>query len=55
MNTLQAQGEHLRLSASVLVQAGIPVQEIQSLADLVQPERFKSILRHYHEQGEGRT
>lgn len=53
MNTLKAQGEHLRLSASVLVQAGIPVQEIQSLADLIQPERFKAILRHYHNKAKG--
>ena len=52
-NTLKAQGEHLRLSASILVQAGISVQQLQSLADLTQPERFKIILRYYHIQAKG--
>ena len=48
-STLHQQRAHLRLAASVLVESGIPVEEIASLADLVQPERFKTILRHYHE------
>src|SRR5262245_53143661 len=45
--TLRQQREHLRLSASILVQNG---EEIASLADLIGPERFKKILRHYHTQ-----
>jgi integrase len=52
-STLQAQSEHLRLSASVLVESGVSLDEINSLADLVQPERFKAILRHYHKQANG--
>jgi integrase len=52
-STLHQQREHLRLAASVLVESGIPVEEISSLADLVQPERFKTILRHYHEGADG--
>ena len=35
------------MSASLLVQSN---EKISSLADLVRPERFKSILRHYHNQ-----
>ena len=52
-STLQAQSEHLRLSASVLVESGVPSAEIKSLADLIRPERFKAILRHYHKQANG--
>jgi integrase len=53
-STLHQQKEHLRLAASVLVESGIPVEEITSLAELVKPERFKTILRHYHEGAKGR-
>jgi integrase len=49
-STLRQQREHLRLAASVLVETGVPVEDIASLADLIEPERFKTILRHYHEQ-----
>jgi integrase len=49
-STLRQQREHLRLAASILVQNG---EVIASLADLVVPERFKSILRHYHKQANG--
>jgi integrase len=52
MSTLQQQREHLRLAASVLVESGIPVEEVTSLTDLVQPERFKTILRHYHDRAD---
>ena len=46
-STIRQQREHLRLAASILTQNGeIPI----SLADLVSPERFKKILRHYHNQ-----
>lgn len=53
-STLHQQKEHLRLAASVLVESGIPVEEITSLAELVKPERFKIILRHYYERAKGR-
>jgi hypothetical protein len=49
-STLHQQSEHLRLAASVLIESGVPVEDIKALADLVQPERFKDILRYYHEQ-----
>jgi integrase len=49
-STLRQQREHLRLTASILVQNG---EVIASLADLVMPKRFKSILRHYHKQANG--
>jgi len=52
-STLRAQSEHLRLAASILVESGIAVEKIKSLADLVQPERFKIILRHYHSRANG--
>ncbi len=45
--------EHLRLAASVLVESGVSIDEIQSLTDLVQPERFKTILRYYIRQANG--
>ena len=48
--TLRQQSEHLRLAASILVQNG---EEIASLADLVRPEQFKTILRHYLGQAKG--
>src|SRR5262249_25099953 len=46
-STLRQQREHLRLAASVLLQDG---EDIASLADLVNPERFKKVLRYYHNQ-----
>jgi integrase len=45
--TLRQQREHLRLAASILVQNG---EVAASLADLVKPERFKRVLRNYHNQ-----
>jgi integrase len=51
-STLHQQRVHLRLAASVLIESGIAVADIKSLADLVESERFKTILRHYHEQAD---
>lgn len=48
--TPRSQREHLRLAASVLVENGIDVDDITSLADLVRPGYVKTILRHYHLQ-----
>jgi integrase len=45
--TLRQHREHLRLAASIVVQNG---EVIASPADLVMPERFKSILRHSYNQ-----
>jgi hypothetical protein len=47
--TLRQQREHIRLAASVLAKDG-EAGEVTSLADLVQPESVKTILRHYREQ-----
>jgi integrase len=49
-STLHQQSEHLRLAASVLIKSGVPAEDIKTLADLVQSERFKTVLRYYHEQ-----
>ena len=49
-STLRQQRVHIRLAASILIDGGIPVEEIASLADLVEPERFKVVLRHYHKR-----
>lgn len=53
-NTLRQQREHLRLAASVLIEAGSAVADIASLAHLVERERFKAILRHYHGERNGK-
>src|SRR5215211_2761206 len=50
--TLRQQREHLRLAASILVQKG---EVADSLADLVRPEQFKTILRYYHRQANGES
>ncbi len=52
-STLRGQSEHLRLAGSILVESGVAVEEINCLADLVQPERFKTVLRHYHSRANG--
>ena len=48
--TLRQQREHLRLAASILTQNG---EEPASLAELVKPEHFKTVLRHYHNKAKG--
>ena len=48
--TLHQQREHLRLAASVLVANGEKVKDIVSLTDLLPAERFKAVLRYYHER-----
>jgi integrase len=52
-STIQQQRMHLRLGASVLVQSGVPMEDLTLLAELVEPERFKIVLRHYHERANG--
>ena len=51
-STIRQQREHLRLAASILTQSG---ETIVSLSDLVRPERFKAILRHYHNRAKRET
>jgi integrase len=46
-STLHQQREHLRLAASVLIEGGTPKDSVRSLADVVEVEPFKTILRHY--------
>ncbi|MGO9942198.1 MAG: hypothetical protein ACLPIC_05410 [Rhodoblastus sp.] len=53
-NTLRQQREHLRLAASVLIEAGIVAADVASLADLTERERFKTILRHYQGEPNGK-
>ena len=47
--TLRQQGEHIRLAASVLKTEG---RQVQRLADLVCPESFRAVLRHYHKRAD---
>jgi integrase len=51
-STLHQQSEHLRLAASILVESGVDVTCVASLADLVEPEHFTRVLRHYHERAD---
>jgi hypothetical protein len=48
--TIRQQREHLRVAASILNQNG---ELIDRLANLVTPERFKTVLRYYHEKANG--
>jgi integrase len=52
-STLRQQKVHLRLAASVLVESGVPIEEITCLRALADPERFKTVLRHYLDRGKG--
>jgi integrase len=52
-STVRQQKVHIRLAASVLVENGVPMEGVTSLAALVEPERFKAVLRHYHERANG--
>jgi integrase len=49
--TLHQQREHIRLSFDVLANAG---DAPASLAGLVEPERLKTVLRHYHDGANGK-
>src|SRR4029079_16526561 len=49
-STRRAQSEHIRLAASILIESGVPVEDIAALSDLVDSERFKMVLRHYHKR-----
>jgi integrase len=51
---LRQQSGHLRASASILVDNGVAVENIASLADLVAPEHVKIVLRHFHAKANGK-
>jgi hypothetical protein len=36
-----------------LIESGMPVVTLTAVADLVDTERFKTILRHYHDRSNG--
>jgi integrase len=44
--SLRLQRTHIHSAASAAVAAGIPIDRLRSLADLVEPETFRAILRH---------
>jgi hypothetical protein len=46
-DSILSQKSHLRLSADCVLEAGVPVAELQTLADLVKPENVKIVLRYY--------
>lgn len=50
-NTLRLHRQHIRLAYDVLAAADM---EPADLAELVEPERFKAILRHYHDKAGGK-
>ncbi len=52
-STLRQQREHLRLAASILIESGTAVEDIKCLADLLEVERFKLVLRHYRHRANG--
>ncbi len=52
--TIQQQRQHVRLAASVLVHHGKPIEELNSLTDLVALDSVKVVLRHYHDQAHGK-
>jgi integrase len=52
-STIRQQKVHLRLAASVLVESGLPMEKLTSLSALVEPERFKTVLRHYLDRAKG--
>jgi integrase len=51
-STLHQQSEHLRLAASVLGESGT---DVAALADLVEPEYFKIVLRYYHDRADKKS
>jgi integrase len=51
--SLRLQQTHIHSAASAAAAAGIPVDQITSLASLVEPETFRAILRHRW-RGDGR-
>jgi integrase len=51
--TLRLQRQHIRLAASVMIESGASKDDITCLASLVDPERFKIVLRYYHQQASG--
>ena len=53
-STIRLQSEHIRLAASILMQHGVAIEKLDSLAALVAEDAVKTVLRHYHDQANGR-
>jgi integrase len=53
-STLRQQREHLRIAASLVARQQGGLEQVQQLADLVTPDAFKTVLRHFHDRAEGR-
>jgi len=53
-NTLRLQRENIRLAANALLRRGRTIEDIGSLAVLVEPEAFKDILRQLLEDRDGK-
>jgi integrase len=49
-STVRLRRDYIRLAASVLTESG---HTVETLAELVEPERFKAVLRHYHVRAKG--
>ena len=46
--------DHIHLAASAACAAGIDAERLTSLADLVEPETFRAVLRHLWEKRGGK-
>jgi integrase len=51
-STLRLQRDIIRLAASALIEND---RVVTTLSDLIEPDHFKAVLRHYHEQAEGKA
>ena len=52
--TIRLQRQHLQSAVAALTAAGTPLNQITSLSDLVSPEPFKVVLRHFHAAAGGK-
>lgn len=52
--TLQLQRQHIHSAASAAVEAGIVIEQLTSLASLVETKSFRAILRHRRKQDGGK-
>ncbi|MGF1609002.1 MAG: tyrosine-type recombinase/integrase, partial [Kiloniellales bacterium] len=53
-STLRQQREHIRIAASLVARRHVCAQQVQQLAELVTPEAFKVVLRHYYERAQSK-
>ncbi len=52
--TLRQQREHLRIAASLVARQNGGANQIRGLSDLVTPDAFKVVLRHFYERAQGK-